>query len=411
MLLPAIISLAVLCTKSTRTAGQSTYGSNGKTTTVRREQNLDHLDSDTLAYFLDEYPGYDVAIMFYATWDSNSHTLAPYWAQIASLVDAGNTESRLLMGLFDCELNNAHEQLCNALNIKLLPTILFIGSGPFYDTDPITSLIFGKSRSAGLMGDAPVPNTVKFQGNWQYYDSVLDWIRAMRALSKWHTRKTKSFGKSPKKPLPVGIPGARKTGVGPGDTQSSADLAQIQFLERQIKKMENDTSAMEDVAVRYSTMMDTLMFGNINVNDMFTFVDERQAWKPKKPLNSLDEVFRYCLMELSLDYCLRVQSHATNKRLDEEILSWLEDPDNIAQATSQHEPYCGILESCIYNHMEDEDCRPKVCPFLNEAACRYVTSCRDAGIVADYANALGLSLDEPIVEEVDSEPPKKKWGF
>jgi hypothetical protein len=59
----------------------NSYSVKGKTTRVRREQYLDHLDSDTLAYYLDEYPGHDVAIMFYATWDQYSHTLAPYWAR------------------------------------------------------------------------------------------------------------------------------------------------------------------------------------------------------------------------------------------------------------------------------------------------------------------------------------------
>ena len=68
-----------------------------KQTKVMRKDSLDHWDSDTLAYYLDNYPGYDLAVMFYATWDNNSHRLAPLWNQIAVLLDAGTTQSKLIM--------------------------------------------------------------------------------------------------------------------------------------------------------------------------------------------------------------------------------------------------------------------------------------------------------------------------
>jgi hypothetical protein len=67
------------------------------TTEVRRENHLDHFDSDTLAYYLDNYDGYDVAVMFYASWDTNSHQLAPYWNDIAYKMKAGTTQSKLIM--------------------------------------------------------------------------------------------------------------------------------------------------------------------------------------------------------------------------------------------------------------------------------------------------------------------------
>ena len=124
-------------------------------------------------------------------------------------------------------------QLCKAAGITHYPTLLFIGSGPFYDTDPISKILFGK-KSAGMMGEAPVSNTVKFQGNWQYYDSVLDWIKTMQALSRWHTWSTKGFGKrlrsfflperKQNKQLPLGVPNK-------GSSISSTDVA---VLEKQV---------------------------------------------------------------------------------------------------------------------------------------------------------------------------------
>ena len=64
---------------------------------VKRENSLDHWDSDTLAYYLDNYPGYDMAVMFYASWDQNSRALAPYWNQMAHDMDAGSTQSKIIM--------------------------------------------------------------------------------------------------------------------------------------------------------------------------------------------------------------------------------------------------------------------------------------------------------------------------
>ena len=50
-----------------------------------------------MAYYLDEYPGYDLAVLFYAPWDENSRRLAPYWGRIAQILDAGSSQSKLIM--------------------------------------------------------------------------------------------------------------------------------------------------------------------------------------------------------------------------------------------------------------------------------------------------------------------------
>jgi hypothetical protein len=431
----------------TTTTPPSNYGGSSSksasTVTVRRENNLDFLDSDTLAYYLDVYPGHDVAVMFYATWDTNSHALAPYWNQIAAMIDAGSTDSRIVMGLFDCEINTAHIELCNALSITLYPTLLYIGSGPYHDTDPITSLLLGKSRSAGMMGNAPVPNTVKFQGDWMYYDSILDWIKAMKGLSNWHNfmakglrtrilnfflpqRSKKSSG------LPVGVPGPHKRTGSSGSSgtttttkSSSMDQEQIEFLESAIDYWKNTTTSLQGIVSRSGILIDALMFNDTPGVDMFTTIDERQAWKRKNPPNAVDEVYRNCLMELSLDYCQRLAARAGSKILDELIASGMTDEEllnsfdaletNITNVVATKEPYCAIVDKCIQSAMEDEVCRSKTCPFKNNGACRYLTACMDTEIMSEYADALGLSLfdDEPAVVEVDvsSEKPKKKWGM
>ena len=99
----AILLCGCMTTTTTITCvnalGEDSYGTkpSQKQAKVRRDDGLDHWDSDTLAYYLDEYPGYDLAVMFYAPWDSYSQRLAPYWNQIAHILDAGTTQSKLIM--------------------------------------------------------------------------------------------------------------------------------------------------------------------------------------------------------------------------------------------------------------------------------------------------------------------------
>jgi hypothetical protein len=101
----AILLCGCMTTTTTITCadalGEDSYGGTtnkpSKQAKVRREDSLDHWDSDTLAYYLDEYPGYDLAVMFYAPWDDYSQRLAPYWNQIAHILDAGTTQSKLIM--------------------------------------------------------------------------------------------------------------------------------------------------------------------------------------------------------------------------------------------------------------------------------------------------------------------------
>jgi len=397
-----------------------------KTADVRRENSLDHWDSDTLAYYLDNYPGYDLAVMFYAPWDTNSHQLAPYWNRIADLLGAGTTQSKLIMAIFDCELNTAHSKLCAAASITHYPTMMYIGSGPFYDTDPISKLLFGKN-SAGVMGESPISNTVKFQGNWQYFDSILDWIKTMQALSRWHTWSSEGFGKrlrtfflperKKNEQLPLGVPGgssssssstASMKGAGTAGAKSAEDLA---FLEKKVDKLTESTDEMTKVAARAATMMDTMLFGEKST-DMFAFLDERKAWKETMPYEDLDDIYRACVMETSMDYCQRLAQPVGTKVVDDllaanlsqdELLKASENIETlILEAISKQEPYCGILDDCILNNMKDETCRPKTCPFTNEVACRMLTACEDPSVIKEYADALNLDIDALLPAAVET---------
>jgi hypothetical protein len=404
----------------------TTYSTAGKTMMVKREHHVDHWNSDTLAYYLDnDYPGYDLAIMFYAQWDQYSHALAPYWARIAEIMNAGQSSSKLIMAFFDCELNMAHRTMCETLNVNAYPTMMFIGSGPMYDTDPFTGLLFGKDKSAGLMGHAPVPNTVKFQGNWQVTDSVLDWIKTMQALSRYHVWATEGFGqrlrnfflprgKKKDEALPIGVPsqisggtadslmGLKGDGLGSGKAAGGMGSdAVVTFLEEQIRSYKNMTDDLMKSAERASTMMESILMAGSNYTDMFALLDERNAWLDADKNTPMDDIQRSCVLEVSLDYCQRVATKVGAKLVDDlessgkSVDEILQDAANletiIITKMSEEEPYCGIIETCIMEDMKDEACRPKQCPFTNELACRYLTTCTHPSIVEEYREALGFA--------------------
>lgn len=327
------------------------------------------------------------------------------------------------MALFDCELNAAHLQMCESAGVTHYPTLMFIGSGPFYDKDPVSKLIFGSKRSIGMMGESPVRNTVKFQGNWQYYDAILDWIKTMQALSRLHTWSTEGFGKRlrtlflPQKKknvqLPLGVPGGVSSGSkistaantkGGSGSAKKATNADIALLEKKAEAWKNATEDMTKVATRAATMMDSVLFGDKNSTDMFSFLDEREAWKEDlQTYSTLNDVYRLCVMEVSLDYCQRLAEPVGTKVVDdliasnlssEELIKASEKVDKlIMDELSKREPYCAILDGCIVNHMADEACRPKTCPFTNDAACRLLTSCKDPSVMKEYAEAMKLDLE------------------
>lgn len=389
------------------------WDANAQGVQVKRENSLDHWDSDTLAYYLDNYPGYDMAVMFYASWDQNSRALAPYWNQIAHEMDAGSTQSKIIMSLFDCELNSAHSKLCAAAGITHYPTLMFIGSGPFYDTDPFSKLLFGKN-AAGMFGESPIPNTVKYQGNWQYQLAISDWIKTCQALSRWHVWSTTGFGKKlrtfllpSRKPknaqLPIGVPSTGSSAGSSGGTSTSTAGATSDESSAEVKKWKTAAEDMGKVASRAAIMIESLLFGE-DSTDMFTFLDQCKAWNNPTSYKGLEDIYRACVMETSLDYCQRLSEPVGNKIVEQLLAANLSEQE--LQAASENmealimeelkkkEPYCGILDECIVNNMKDAKCRPKTCPFNNERACQMLNSCQDPGIVKEYAEALNLDIEK-----------------
>lgn len=384
--------------------------------TARRERNLDHLDIGTLTYYLGvdidsytilkdrTYVGYDVAVMFYAQWDENSRRFAPYWDSIATYAKAGTKEANLILGLFNCELDAAHRKLCKAIGVTSYPTMMFIGAGTYPD-----QALVGKSKDS-----TPLPHTVKFLGNWQYGDAVLDWVHAMQGISSWHQwgliknirkgllgifiKQTKKGGDS----LPVGLP-LRAGGNSNGEAAATA--AQLSILEKKLQLKGNESDSYKQMATHASLLLDYVLFPPTKA-DPFVVLSETKGW------NNTDDpvavVVRACALELSLDYCSRLSSHVTNDWLDnvynasEQYSNFTVIDQELKNTIKAKEPFCAIFEACLDNDFESEKCQPSKCPFQAEVACRYMTSCFDTSIQSEYAVALKL------IAKGESFPPKKK---
>lgn len=318
----------------TSTSKQKQYES----TISRRERNLDHWDVVTAAAYLglhpetlqplpryyattesssaattatttsgtsttsdltDEYIGHDAAILFYAQWDRNSHAVAPTWDAIATHLQAGSISSNLIMALFDCEKNTRHVELCTTAGVQAYPTIMYVGSGTFHDTDWLSRAVLGKDKSAGPFGATTLPRTVKFQGNWQYGDQILDWINIMKGLSSWHTitesgplrilrnglfrfliggggrkgggngKKRGAEGRSSRGggSLPVGVPPHFQTELRGGGSGSSNNIAsttestqKINNLEKKLNATIKEKELYEMAATHSNLLLDGLLF-------------------------------------------------------------------------------------------------------------------------------------------------------
>lgn len=406
---------------------------------------------------IDEYIGHDAAILFYVQRSNDCHAVAPSWDAIASHVKAGSTSSNLVMALFDCERNTMHGELCTAVGVKSYPTIMYVGSGEYNGAE---------HGILGIGSSNNVPRrSIKFRGDWRYADQILDWISVMGGLSSWHAaglrdvvfrimggggtrnrdrRSTKrKNGRS--ESLPVGVPPTFQTELrGGGGTVSAAeaDKAQqkVQDLEKRLNATIKEEGLYEKANLHSGYLLDGLLFprieGNSTVNrrDPFTILTKSDGWyrnatslpadKDGKIVAPNDEhptILRSCALELIVDYCTRVTSHATNAYIKE--LNAIPESDpfptlgeierRLLDDVKKIEPYCGMIESCVLNNFEsstntsatistipttsmesDESstltCRPPECPFVNDAACGYIECCLEPNVQDEYGVALGL---------------------
>ena len=388
-----------------------TVGKNGK---VFRHDHLDYLDVETVKYYIEntqETLDYDVAIMFYAQWSSHCHTLAPTWDQISRILKAGTKESKIVFGLFDCEDTKEHEKICQQLNIKQYPSLAY----------------FSMAGNKHHLSMRSPKHVTTFKGNWQYGDALLDWVKAVSALSQYHRSgwgnkiRNAIFGggsiggqkqkKAHPESLPIGVP------------QSISDVQELHSLRKEMNKTVS-------LAVRTSSMMQALFLPesvkdniypmlsdyNKNYTDMYAMLQKIDAWGKMSNDNT---VLRTCVTELTMDYCDRIATQymeswidtwPLNQTITDEIFD--EYQLQMSEYVNNTEPQCYyyvVQNVCTASNFTNSHCRPHTCPFQDRTACRFLTACLTDQLQMEYAEALQvLSATE---QQKQSKKEKKKGGF
>jgi thiol-disulfide isomerase/thioredoxin len=368
---------------------------------------------------------FDVVVMYYATWCTNCKALSPMYSKIAEILDAGASESALVVAYFDCEASIEHAETCSTAGITHYPSILFYS-------------LAGQHLSM----KAPKHGT-HFPGNWQQGEAILDWIRTMSFLAKWHRRgwgkrlRTLFFRnqqQNMEKPvLPVGIP------------ETAAAERKVQAVELKVRQLRNESEQMRLLAVRSSAFLDAVLFpwppGTDNVQpemtdahggkftDVFGYLTRSNGWYNTQSADAA--VLRTCVMEAALDICERLSLQVTelwikNQTMtDWETLSdaeWARISNETATAIYRKEPYCEIVETCVMQDYKPDGCRPLKCPFTDPTACRYLTACLTDTLHNEYAEAMGLVANNhsnAASSQVGSTPSDEKkpardrkgWGF
>lgn len=371
---------------------------------VKRLNNLDYLDAAALRYYLSApQADYDVAVMFYAQWCKNCHALASVWDQISKILKAGTTDSKVIVGLFDCETNAENSELCDSAGVKHYPTLAFFS-------------LAGNNHH--LAHKAPKHMT-KYAANWKHGEALLDWIQAMSALAQWHRsgwgKRIRSFlfGKKAKKapePLPLGVP------------KPIAD-------QRELQQLRVETNKTKALAVRSSALVEVLLVpvqekgapviadNGKNYTDVYALLQETNSWKEDALIS--DQILRMCVSEIALDYCSRLSTQYTETWIDNWPLHMQITEDaykafqtQLRQDLAIKEPFCAVMDDCVVANFTDKKCQPKTCPFVDRTVCRYLTGCLTDQLQYEYAAALKLLPNQKQQKRQESEKSGSfSWGL
>eukprot|EP00814_Leptocylindrus_danicus_P007413 CAMPEP_0116008038 /NCGR_PEP_ID=MMETSP0321-20121206/2637_1 /TAXON_ID=163516 /ORGANISM="Leptocylindrus danicus var. danicus, Strain B650" /LENGTH=444 /DNA_ID=CAMNT_0003476809 /DNA_START=12 /DNA_END=1346 /DNA_ORIENTATION=+ len=404
--LPLLLSILYTSTSLAASSYKSHDAENIDPHTTRRVETLDYWDEETLAYALglnedgtpkaeDTYLGHDAAVLFYAQWCNNCHSMAPMYQRVSQVMEAGTKKANFVMALFDCEGSATASNLCSKAGVTHYPTIMFIGAGTYHDTDLVTGTVMGKDRSAGRAGHAPLPRTVKFQGDWRYGEEIRDWIYAMKGLSSWHKVSQNGFLKwlrgGKKLPsddaLPVGVSSTHANANGDFQTQK-----QVRQLQSKVDTLEQNSDLLKQSAEHAAILMDAVLFYNEEteeVHDPYAELaaNDNKCWENGELFPTSDTgILRSCTMDLSLDYCSRVANRIPHSAYDGVSIYELED--KIYSLMGEVEPFCALVDQCVREDFKNPDCRPEKCPFVNQQACTYIATCMDEGVVGAYRSAM-----------------------
>jgi len=230
-----------------------------------RELSCDDINSELLEYSADH------AILFHAPWCVHCKQLFPYWELIAnSLHEKESHIPGTVIGLFDCEVDQDHEDMCTRLMIEQYPTVVFIGSNNMNQASQ--GAIFPTSVDDRRFAS---PRVVVYEA--ELYPHVLyEWIQWLSSISSL-LRRLDYFWDGVLTVFSavglVGLKGAPKQGRGyAGSAKELRHSARIVELEEATGELESQVQQCDVEVGRFKTLE---MFDSLkNHGDVFALLHE-----------------------------------------------------------------------------------------------------------------------------------------
>lgn len=124
----------------------------------------------------------DLAIMFYAPWCKYCKQLSTSWEQIAMIFHSSRLSgktNKLFVGVFNCELNTKHAELCSDIGVDRYPAVYYISYGTMYP-----------SHSSNKMKKFPkdVRDRISQFNADIYPEALYEWINMLYMIGSIHRK-------------------------------------------------------------------------------------------------------------------------------------------------------------------------------------------------------------------------------
>jgi len=299
----------------------------------------------------------DYAIMLMASWCRYCRQFKPIWTAVSKWF---GTDSTLEVVMFDCEAAPEHQKLCASVGVKHYPSVLFAGHGSYHAADPL-------SVALGKVAKGLPPRTVMYPGDL-FFESVRDWARTMRFLSRcsrWSNKLGRALGFGGGAQGSGSAAAAKATRLAAENAKLRAAALKEAAVKEQREKVESSNA---QIAAKYATGLDayevlsSLDYGltqggapgkggaNLTMPDGAPSLDPEAVAAVKR-----------CVTELTAQYC---EARGEGGRA---------------------EPHCARVVDCWKTGFQDETCRPSRCP-LHQPGCDVAAICLHKDVLTQFVN-------------------------
>jgi len=359
------------------------------------------LSAADFAALLDDDWEADHAVLLHASWCRYCKQFRPIWRAVAEwLAGAAHLE----LAAFDCEADAAHQALCARVGVKHYPSVLFVGHGAYHAASAVGGGGGGLLRRLGgwLLGRAaapavPPPRAVLYPGEL-YFESVRDWCRAMRLLSR-ASRWSASWAAGLRRLVPWGDGGGGSGAwLSPAEAKLARARAEVKALRSAAAMAVADeaerTAAARDqaaLAATYGSRLDPFEVLNAvgyGVAAVATYDSTAEA-APKAGATSTTESARAAAATAAVVLGGVVERlPALNATAAARLLRAC-----VAECSEQHckgrgperaEPWCALVGPCWEGGFGGRGaCRPATCP-LHAPGCAFASVCLNPEVLAQF---------------------------